>query len=158
VPQRRGPRPDPGTVGGQGQILRSPADRKMDRLKAQNQLQAEKKASLEKQIREHPITQRRERTQHVREATAAIKAGRAEAHPRVTQKGFIGEIEMPVKEARDVGKTFSESLQRSSERRRKASRPGGGMGYPPRGADFAAVRKPTRKPVRRASRMSGSGR
>ena len=172
MPQLRGPRPDPGVVGGQGQINRSADDRKVDRLKARRQNLTDENASLRKQIREHPITKRRKRTQNIREATAAIKAGRAEAHPIVIEHGFRGEIEMGQKEKEAVGRVFSESLQRTFKARHKhdkrfdpkppyspREKPAGRMATPPAGQTFASVRKPTRrKPVRKATRQSGSGR
>jgi len=159
MPQRGGPFPDPGFQGGQGQINRSAQDRKMDRLKARRQNLTEQNARLRKQIREHPITQRENRTQQVREATKAIKAGRAEAHPIVIEKGFHGEIEMGQQEREGVGKVFSESLRRTHKARQKGRKAPAAMPTPAAGQTHAALRKPTRrKPVRKATRMSGSGR
>lgn len=160
MPQRGGPTPDPGIIGGQGQINRSAGDRKLDRAKALRQNLIEQNARLRKEIREHPITKRRKRTEDVREATKAIKAGRAEAHPIVIEKGFHGEIEMGEKEREGVGKVFSESLRRTHKARQEGRKaPPAKMPTPAAGQVHAAIRKPTRrKPVRRATRMSGSGR
>lgn len=172
MPQLRGPRPDPGVVGGQGQINRSAQDRKIDRQKARRQLLTEQNARLRKQIREHPITQREDRTRNVLEAAAAIKAGKAEAHPRVIESGFGGETDLSTKERVEAGAVFSESLQRTFKARHKhdkrfdpkppyspRDKPAGRMATPTAGQSFASVRKPTRrKPVRKAARMSGSGR
>jgi hypothetical protein len=170
--QLRGPRPDPGVVGGQGQINRSAQDRKIDREQARRRLLLEQNASLRKQIREHPITKIENRTKRVLEATAAIKAGKAEAHPIVAEHGFHGETDLSPKEKVEVGTVFSESLQRTFKARHKhdkrfdpkppyspREKPAGRMATPPAGQTFASVRKPTRrKPVRKASRTSGSGR
>ncbi len=171
MPQLRGPRPDPGVVGGQGQINRSAQDRKIDRQKARRSLLREQNARLRKQIREHPITQREDRTRNVREAAAAIKAGKAEAHPRVIESGFGGKTDLTPKEKIEAGTVFSESLQRTFKARHKhdkrfdpkppyspRDKPAGRMATPSAGQSFASVRKPTRKPVRKATRMSGSGR
>lgn len=161
MPQRGGPTPDPGIVGGQGQINRSAGDRKLDRAKAVRQNLIEQNARLKKEIREHPITKRRKRTEDVRETAKAIKAGRAEAHPIVIEKGFHGEIEMGEKERGEVGKIFSESLRRTHKARQKGRKetPPARMPTPASGQVHAALRKPTRrKPVRKATRMSGSGR
>ncbi len=163
MPQRGGPFPDPGVVGGQGQINRSAQDRKIDRQKARRSLLLEQNARLRKQIREHPITQREDRTKLVREATAAIKAGKAEAHPRVVESGFGGDTDLSPKERVEAGTVFSESLRRTFKARHKhdkpREKPAGRMATPSAGQDFASVRKPSRrKPVRRGSRMSGSGR
>jgi len=161
MPQRGGPTPDPGIIGGQGQINRSAGDRKLDRAKAVRQNLIEQNARLKKEIREHPITKRRQRTKNVLEATAAIKAGRAEAHPIVIEKGFHGEIELDPKQQEEVGEVFSESLRRTHKARQKGKRtaPPARMPTPQAGQIHAAIRKPTRrKPVRKATRMSGSGR
>ncbi len=158
MPQLGGPRPDPGFQGGQGQINRSAQDRKVDRLKARRQNLRDENARLRKLIREHPGTQRANRTQRVREATAAIKAGKAEAHPIVIEHGFHGETELSPKERIEAGIVFSESLRRTHKARQKGKRVPA-MATPKSGQEFAAGRKPTRrKPVRKATRMSGSGR
>jgi len=162
MPQRGGPTPDPGIVGGQGQINRSAQDRKVDRLKARRQNLTEQNARLRKQIREHPITRRKQRTQDVRETAAAIKAGRAEAHPIVVEHGFHGETDLSPKEKIEVGTIFGESLRKTYKARhkgREAAPAPARMPTPKAGQTHAALRKPTRrKPVRKASRMSGSGR
>lgn len=130
MPRLTGPRPDPGAVGGEGLL------RKRDRLK--------------KQIREHPITKIRKRTKDVLEATKAIKAGHAEAHPRMLRKGAMGTIEATTEQARDIGETFAKSLARTEKARRK-SYPPARMPTPAFGDEFAGVRKPTR-PVRTRAR------
>lgn len=159
MPQRGGPTPDPGFQGGQGQINRSAGDRKVDRQKALGQNLREQNARLRKQIREHPITKRKKRTEDVRETTAAIKAGRAEAHPIVIEHGFHGETDLSPKERIEAGIVFSESLRRTHKARQKGRKPPARMATPKSGQEFAAGRKPTRrKPVRKATRMSGSGR
>lgn len=158
MPQRGGPFPDPGVVGGQGQINRSAQDRKVDRLKARRQNLRDENARLRKLIREHPGTKRANRTQRVREATAAIKAGKAEAHPIVIEHGFHGETELSPKERIEAGIVFSESLRRTHKARQEG-KPTGRMAVPQSPDTFAGVRKPTRrKPVRKATRQSGSGR
>jgi hypothetical protein len=118
------------------------------------------------------MTKIKNRTQGVREATAAIKAGKAEAHPIVIEHGFHGKTDLSPKEKEEVGEVFSESLQRTFKERHKhdkrfdpkppyspREKPAGRMATPPAGQSFASVRKPTRrKPVRKTTRMSGSGR
>ena len=159
MPQRGGPTPDPGIVGGQGQINRSAGDRKIDRAKAVGQNLREQNARLRKEIREHPITKRKQRSKRVLEATAAIKAGKAEAHPIILEKGFHGEIDITQKQQDEVGEVFSESLRRTHKARQKGrTTPPARMPTPKAGQSHAALRKPSRKPVRKASRMSGSGR
>ena len=151
MPRITGPRPDPGPGGrakprpNTPKVLKEPVPfTAADVTSKLRKQQAARDKKMEAT------------TAQVRLATKAIKAGTAEAHPIVQRTG-IETIGMSEKEAADVGETFGRSLSKSYERRRKASKPAR-MATPSSGQDFASVRKPTRKPVRKASRMSGSGR
>ncbi len=148
--QLGGPRPDPGPGG------RDKSEPKPKVLKKPVPFTAtDVTAKLRKQ--QAVIDKKMEKdTELVRQATKAIKAGTAEAHPIVQRTG-IETIGMSEKEAADVGETFGRSLSKSYNRREKARRPAR-MATPKSGQSFASVRKPKRTPVRKASRMSGSGR
>lgn len=98
------------------------------------------------------------RTANVQEAARAIREGRAEAHPIVLKTG-LGRLATSRKEAEDLGKTFSKSLELSAERRRKSKILRPSPPRVPRGRQVAGVRKPRRRTVRRTSpRASGGGR
>ncbi|MEE9567928.1 MAG: hypothetical protein V3W37_00960 [Candidatus Binatia bacterium] len=60
------------------------------------------------------------RTENVREAARAIKAGHAEAHPIIIEKGFHGPLNVPPEELQELGRTFGESLRGSAIRRFKS--------------------------------------
>jgi len=144
-----GPRPDPGPGG---RAKPKPKPKVLDKpvpFTAADVTSKVRKAAKDKKLEAS--------TEQVRQATKAIKGGTAEAHPIIIRTG-LETIGMSEKEAADVGKTFSRSLDKSAVRRKFASRPAR-MATPTAGQSFASVRKPTRrKPVRRPSRMSGSGR
>jgi len=96
------------------------------------------------------------RTGETMKAAIAIKRGKAEAHPRMGKPGALGKMEgLSPREKGSVGRTFRESLEKSAPRRGVKPKPNfktRPTGLPRR--EVAAGRKP----VRKSTRMSGSGR
>jgi len=133
-----GPRPDPGPGG---------------RAKPKPKLlqKAGARATVE------DVTDKRrkmlERTSDTLTAAIAITRGKAEAHPRMGKPGALGlgKLELSPKEKGQVERTFRESLEKSAPRR-GVVKPR--VPTPSRGRSVAGLRKPVRKSTRR----SGSGR
>jgi len=142
MPQLGGPRPDPGPGGRakpKPKVLKEPvpftmADVTPKRKKSTRQLL--------------------ERTGDTMRAAIAIERGKAEAHPRMGKPGALGEMHgLSPREKGKVERTFRESLEKSAPRRR-GEKPKPRVPTPTQGRSVAGLRKP----VRRATRQSGSGR
>jgi len=161
MPQLRGPRPDPGPGGRakpKPKVLSepvpftaadvtppksgSPPKSKLPPLKGEliPTRPVPKTTAREKLLR---------RTGETLTAAIAIERGKAEAHPRMEKPGAFGKLELSPRERMNVRRTFSESLEKSAGRR--------GVKRKPTGKESRSVAG-LRKPVRKASRMSGSGR
>jgi len=73
-------------------------------------------------VTDRMVAEGKARAIQVREAAAAIKAGRAEAHPIVEKVGFHGPVVMEEGEVREMGEIFAESLVKSYARRQKGKK------------------------------------
>jgi len=141
--QLRGPRPDPGPGG---------------RAKPKTKVLKEPVPFTTADVTPKFTSPRRkllERTNQTLKAAIAIERGKAEAHPRMEKPGALGELELSPRERGKVERTFRESLEKTAPRRRgekRGEKPR--VPTPTQGRSVAGLRKP----VRRASRMSGSGR
>jgi len=138
-----GPRPDPGP-GGRAKPKPKLLQKGGARVTVEDVTPKPKKSARLKML---------ERTGDTLRAAIAIKKGKAEAHPRMAKPGAFGELDMSPKERGSIERTFRESLERSAPRRGKKAQPRKPTGVP-RGNLMASKRKP----ARRSSRMSGSGR
>jgi hypothetical protein len=82
-------------------------------------------------------------------AAMAIERGTAEAHPRMGKPGAFGKLALTPRETAKVERTFRGSLRKSAKRRGVTAKPSLAQ---------SKLMASGRKPVRRSSRMSGSGR
>lgn len=73
-------------------------------------------------VTDRMVAEGKVRATEVREAAAAIKAGRAEAHPIVEKVGFHGPVVMEEPEVREMGEIFTESLLRTYAARQKGKK------------------------------------
>jgi len=135
-----GPRPDPGPGGRakpKPKVLSKPVPFTM----------ADVTPKPKKSTREKLLA-----TGQTMKAAIAIERGKAEAHPRMGKPGALGELEgLTPREKGSVERTFRESLEKSAPRRRGVKPR---VPTPTQGRSVAGLRKP----VRRATRQSGSGR
>ena len=171
MPQLGGPRPDPGPGGRakpKPKVLSkpvpftatdvtppksgSPPKGELPPLKGELHPNGPKKSYREKALL---------RTGNIMKAAIAIERGKAEAHPRMGKPGALGVmIGLEPREKTKIERTFRESLEKSAPRRGvKPPAPRRGVKpprvpTPTRGRSVAGLRKP----VRKATRMSGSGR
>ena len=140
--QLGGPRPDPGPGGRakpKPKILKEPVP--FTQADVTNKL---KKTTTD---REKVL----KRTGDTLKAAIAIERGKAEAHPRMEKPGALGKLELSPRERGSVERTFRESLEKSAPRR-GVVKPR--VPTPSQGRSVAGLRKPVRKSTRR----SGSGR
>ena len=139
-----GPRPDPG-----------PGGRAKPKPKLPKLLQKGGARATVEDVTPKPKKSARlktlERTGDTLRAAIAIKRGKAEAHPRMAKPGAFGELDMSPKERGSIERTFRESLEKSAPRR-GVVKPR--VPTPSQGRSVAGLRKP----VRKSTRMSGSGR
>jgi hypothetical protein len=146
MPQLRGPRPDPGP-GGRAKPKPKLLQKGGVRVTVEdvtNKVNKKATTDREKVLR---------RTGDTLKAAIAIERGKAEAHPRMGKPGALGldKMELSPKEKGQVERTFRESLEKSAPRR-GVVKPR--VPTPSQGRSVARLRKP----VRKATRMSGSGR
>lgn len=139
--QLRGPRPDPGPGG-----RAKPKPKLLQKGGARVTVE-DVTPTLEKSTREKLLA-----TGNTMKAAIAITRGKAEAHPRMGKPGALGELKgLSPKEKGQVERTFRESLEKSAPRR-GVVKPR--VPTPSQGRSVAGLRKPVRKSTRR----SGSGR
>jgi len=164
MPQLRGPRPDPGPGGRakpRPKVLSKPVPftatdvtpypKSKPKMKLPWATTKGKLIPTPKKSARVIQMEKLERTGNTMKAAIAIERGKAEAHPRMGKPGALGELEgLSPREKGNVERTFRESLEKSAGRRRgEKPRP-----TPAQSRSVAGLRKP----VRKASRMSGSGR
>jgi hypothetical protein len=143
MPQLRGPRPDPGP-GGRAKPKPKLLQKGGARVTVEDVTNKVKKSTREKLLA----------TGQTMKAAIAIERGKAEAHPRMGKPGALGELEgLSPREKGQLERTFRESLEKSAPRRR-GEKPKPRVPTPAQGRSVAGLRKP----VRKATRMSGSGR
>ena len=140
-----GPRPDPGP-GGRAKPKPKPPkllQKGGARATVEDVTPKPKKSYREKAL---------ERTGETMKAAIAIERGKAEAHPRMGKPGALGVmIGLEPREKTKLERTFRESLEKSAPRR-GVVKPR--VPTPSQGRSVAGLRKPVRKSTRR----SGSGR
>jgi hypothetical protein len=139
-----GPRPDPGP-GGRAKPKPKLLQKGGARVTVEDVTPKLKKSTREKLLA----------TGNTMKAAIAITRGKAEAHPRMGKPGALGELEgLTPREKGSVERTFRESLEKSAPRRRGEKPQKPRVPTPSQGRSVAGLRKPVRKSTRR----SGSGR